>query len=97
MKYALLIATVFALSYGDCAEERRLESCEKVYVQPGQISITGEGIFVYVSNEWLAAEALHADALGVYAKAKWMWICSVCGYENSCCKPVCQECGCHRG
>jgi len=99
MKYALLIAMFFTLSYGNCAEETRLEACEKVYVQPDQISITGDGIFVYVGNVWLAAKALHADAAGVFARGPdvdWTWTCP-CGEENSVFRASCKKCGRRHG
>lgn len=100
MKYALfLFAALFTISQEIRAEELRFDSCEKIYVHPNQISISEQGIFVYVGNEWLAAESLHADASGVYAGVSadlWTWKCSYsdCGATNSAFSPnKCSSCG----
>ena len=68
MKYILsIIAATFAFSQGYCGTEPKIESSEKIYVQPHQIAFSDNGIFVQVGGEWVATEALHTDAIGIYA------------------------------
>ena len=102
MKYVLLfLAAIFTFSNGHCSEELRSDPCEKTYIQPNQISISEGGIFVYVDNTWLAAEAIHADASGIYVSdlvdnhgwTQWKCRYSDCNYINPWYVNECQGCG----
>lgn len=71
-----------------------------MYVQPDQIAITHEGIFLQLYDEWIPTEALHYDTSGLFItnmSDEWSvhWTCSVCGYSNSLWRNTCKNCG-HR-
>jgi len=101
MKYiSLFLATIYSLSGGYCFEGSKIDSCNKTYVQPEQISFSDGGIFVLLGNAWLATESVHADASGMYVTnivdSKFFgWKCPKCGYENSSLVNMCAKCG-HR-
>ena len=78
-----LLLGLFTLSQGFCNER------EKIYIQPNQISIATDGIFVHLDNQWIPTETLHADANGIYItndlrdERKWIdWICPHCKTIN---------------
>lgn len=72
------------------------EAMEKVYINPSDIAITDQGIFVYQYGAWSPVQALFSDELGVFAcDTQSYWECSHCGkcvsvvrnYCHSCLKP----------
>lgn len=68
---------------------------EKIYVQSSQIAINNEGIFVHIENEWIPAESIGFDSLGLFA-AKFSnpdhspWKCRRCGFINAYWSDNCQ-------
>ena len=91
------LAAISALSCGHCSEEPTFDSCEKIYVEPNQISFSKNGIFVYLDNAWLATEAVHSDASGIYVSnfghSKFAgWNCPKCGFFNSWLVNQCAKC-----
>ena len=72
--------------------------CEKIYVQPDQVAITNEGIFLQLNEEWVPTEAIQYDASGIFVtsiSSEWSfrWTCPKCGYENGPFSRKCGNCG----
>jgi len=96
MKYIyLLILTLWGMSHGYCLPVQYHQ--DKLYVQPNQITLSEEGIFVYLENAWHAAESVHADEQGIYITTlqdkTWNWKCPKCGHNNSWLVNKCEKCG----
>jgi hypothetical protein len=97
MNYMRFFACVgiFFGAYGFCDCE------EKVYVQPNQISITPNAIFINILDRWFATETLCVDSGGVYVTsaskdgyAPLKWKCPYCGWiggitDSYCKNPKC--------
>lgn len=74
--------------------------CEKIYVQPDQIAITNEGIFIKHNNEWIPTGSIQYDASGLFisnTSDEWSirWFCPKCGHSNAAWRNTCENCG-HR-
>lgn len=79
-------------------KDHKFISCEKIYVQPNQIAICQEGIFIQHNDEWIATEAVHYDASGIFVthvSDEWSryWTCAKCGHNNSAWRNTCANCG----
>jgi hypothetical protein len=74
-----LFVNIFCISQGYCEE---LEN-EKIYLQPDQIHIESDGIFVKLSDQWVKVESINLDANGLHVKgpsseaASFSWICPI--------------------
>lgn len=71
---------------------------QKIYVDPNQVTIAPEGIFVQLGNDWIATDAVYHDSSGCYISGvsnEWSfyWTCPECGHENSPFNRSCEECG----
>lgn len=92
------------MGHGFCEEGRKahneFKQCEKMYVNPDQVSIEPNGIFVNVQEKWFMAEALYADTNGIYftsaSSSDWSiyWKCPYCGYINGPLDNRCQNKDC---
>lgn len=90
---ACFIFVVLGSTYG-----HELTKSEKWYVQPNQIAITEEGIFISMDDEWINADAIHRDHTGLYitkAEDEWStkWECPKCHHSNSAWRNTCYNCG----
>jgi len=95
-KVFFLAIAVFSFASGFCADGPKIESADKIYVKPHEISISENGMFLLLQNTWVAIEALHADEVGVYAarpEIKLTWTCRHCNKENPWYVSECQHCG----
>ena len=73
-------------------------SCEKFYVQPNQISMTQDGIFILNEDTWIMTDAIHHDGSRLYISSmseEWSfsWECPICHHINGPFDKSCQECG----
>ena len=105
MRYFILcfVMGVFWSSQGVCGEWGGINStsrAERVYVQPHQILIEPNGIFVNISNQWFATESVSVDLEGIYVNnlaqeenVRLQWRCGKCGAINGPFDFRCQNCG----
>lgn len=93
MRYALFLA-IFALLSPTAFYGNPVEEPQKIYVQPAQIVINDQGIFVYVENEWISAESISIDSYGMYAQCSnpdlRTWRCTRCNFINAYWDDYCQ-------
>ena len=96
MKYFTILVAFFSLS---CLGTAEASSDAKFYVHPSQLSISENGIFVRLGEEWFPAEAIHRDAFGIYAtgivdnaRIDTSWHCTQ-GHRNEWWRIHCKECG----
>lgn len=86
--FALLSPIVF---YGNPVEESEQQ---KIYVQPAQIVIEVQGIFVHIESEWISVESIGIDSYGLYAKYSnpdlRSWRCTRCNFINAYWDDYCQ-------
>ncbi len=74
------------------------DSCEKLYLQPDQIAINEEGIFIQLGGEWMITNAIHRDGTGLYVstahdEGTFSWECRVCHRKNGPLDSKCPGCG----
>ncbi len=77
-----------------------LIECEKTYIQPSQIELLDEHIYVQVNNRVVQTAALHADACGIFFKDVYketncpdgFWECQTCHACNAGYTFFCTEC-----
>ncbi len=72
--------------------------CEKFYIQPNQINVTQDGIFILNEDIWIMTDAVHHDGSRLYISSlseEWSfkWECPKCGYENGPFTRSCENCG----
>lgn len=67
---------------------------QKTYITPEQININSSGIFVFLQNEWIAAEKLESDESGIFVQKEQFapWYCQNCNRWTSGWF-VCEFCG----
>lgn len=103
--FVLSTLGIFSISQGFGNETQSSKCREKIYVHSNQVSVSQNGIYVNVNNQWIPTDSLHTDAQGIYVMSdalvdekKWgpmYWICPECGYQNSFTSNACENCG-HR-
>ncbi len=99
MKYILFLFLLIGITCGYSAELPKFESSEKIYLQPEQISISENGIFVNIANAWFAIAAICHDAKGIYVDEArvgieyFTWECRYCHFVNPWYVNACQKCG----
>lgn len=68
----------------------------KIYLDAKEIAIQENQILILIDNQWQTAEALFADANGIYVLGrKWYepWECGFCGVTNPPHRLSCWNCG----
>ena len=98
-KLLILLFALTTLVYADESYDScHSSACEKIYLDPNQVAITEDGIFCLLNNQWMATEAVHYDAAGLFitnASEEWSirWTCPKCGHRNSVIRNACENCG----
>ncbi|MEN9654440.1 MAG: hypothetical protein RL235_552 [Chlamydiota bacterium] len=79
---------LFATQHKDVSKTR------KIYVQPSQVQIENNHIFVQIHHQWVPTRSIHSDATGVYVEEYWgePWLCGNCGLMTNGWF-ACQHCG----
>jgi hypothetical protein len=95
-KYFMGLIVFCNLAFGQ--SEMLSNQYKKIYVQPEQITLTQDGIFVYLENQWISTDILQVDAEGIYVsqdERDWFhWKCPSCQYINSSVTDShCRKCG----
>jgi hypothetical protein len=90
-----LIIGFFSASQGFSYEQQGINRSEKIYVQLNQVSLSENGIYVNLNNEWIPTEAIHLDTEGLYVtdNAIGDWKCPKCHHQNKWYHSHCQNCG----
>ncbi len=93
-----LIEFIFFCNLAFGQSEMLSNQYKKIYLQPEQITLTQDGIFVYIGNQWSSTDTLQSDAEGIYIsqdERDWLqWKCPRCGYINSSVTDShCRKCG----
>lgn len=96
LKYMKLFLTLLALVFGNCyASEPSIDGDEqKIYIQPGWIQITQEGILIPLDDQVITIDHLKADEAGVYFECERLKLsyCETCGLPlawGKCLNPKC--------
>lgn len=96
-----ILAILFSCKiYAYSNEEIKFIPCKNVYVDPNQIYMGVEGLFVNVHDTWIQTEGIHNDAQGYYfnsARAdEWSlkWTCPYCKTENGILNSYCKNVDC---
>ena len=63
------------------SHDRNSHPSKKAYVDPGDIRVTKDGIFVLQSGNWVPVHIISRDKKGVYVKKEWNRACR----NSSCC------------
>jgi hypothetical protein len=87
--------------FGFCEEDKKIlkefKPCEKIHLNPNQICIEPNGIFVNVFEQWFRTDALYVDGEGIYftnaQTEDWSiyWKCPSCGHVNGPLDSRCQN------
>jgi hypothetical protein len=93
----LFLINIWGVPYGFCEEQKRNE---KIYIQPNQIHIESNGIFIKLFDEWIMTDSLSVDVNGVYVdhslrgeRIHINWVCPKCSHENAWWRNSCEKCG----
>lgn len=91
MKFIIFLVCLFSSSYFFAAES---EESDKIYLNPGQIVVSENNIYLELDNQWVPVKAVLVDKRGVYTKPCFLaWDCSSCGWPNNSRALVCANCG----
>lgn len=77
---------------------------DKIYLHPGMIQISQNGIVVQINNELVAIPAIESDGYGIFVRTHYLagkvkpgdWCCTVCWNWNSSNRTTCWWCGVDR-
>ncbi len=75
-KLMVFFASVFCTLYisADCCRTKAdavFSPTEKMYIHPEQLSVSEQGIFVLINQEWFQTNSLLSDVQGLYVQTLW--------------------------
>lgn len=96
LKYLPPFLALIALVFGNCYSDEGFlpEEGNKIYIQPGWLQITQEGILIPLDHQVISVDHLEVDEGGVYFDRERLKIsyCETCGLPlawGKCLNPKC--------
>ncbi len=103
MKSAIAFLSMFACVASSIQAEEEIIPCEKTYVNPDQVQLSEQALFVNIGDVWVQPTAIQVDANGLFFNAYFnnvmpdeVWQCK-CRFWNKPWAEYCKNCGRRRG
>ena len=93
MKKTVFLGILWVLSpmIVNAQNAQQVSEPQKIHLDFSQLSITEQGIFAFVSNNWVPVNTLYSDIQGFLAVIETRWICPRCLYNNSARAKTCER------